>query len=444
MRTFAISTLGCKVNQYESRQIGQLLRDSALMPVQPANCPDLVVINTCCVTHTASAKSRQAIRKAQKYNPEAVIVVAGCLPAGQGDELKNIDGNLRIITCKNDLPQALTALVHSCHKNKTSTGTDNMLNNYSKPSETDKIKQKNTLPLLTAYPGQVRAFLKVQDGCDGCCSYCIIPQIRTNVCSKDIKSVLAEAAALVAAGHKEIVLTGIFLGAYGRNTVRRNRWNGQKNDLLADLLARVAQLPGLQRLRLSSLEPADVTDRLLDVFCQYPNIMPHLHLPLQSGSGNILKKMCRQYTVADFLKVVDTVKSRLDRPAITTDVIVGFPGETNQDFDATVAVVRSVAFAKTHVFSFSSRKNTSAAKMQPAVKSEVIKQRSAALRALDKQLQAEFRSRFIGEKVGVLVEQTAPDNLPQGRCERYFMVRLNNGKNYEKGQLVFTTLHSDI
>jgi threonylcarbamoyladenosine tRNA methylthiotransferase MtaB len=202
------------------------------------------------------------------------------------------------------------------------------------------------------------------------------------------------------------------------------------------LVDNVAKLPGLDRLRLSSLEPADVTDALLDVFCKNLNMMPHLHLPLQSGSEQVLRKMRRQYTPEEFTQVVAKARLRLDRPAITTDIIVGFPGETDEDFEKTLEVVRAAKFAKIHVFTYSPRDGTAAARMQPTVKAEVIKRRSAILRDLDKELQAEFRSRFTGERVGVIIEDINP---PRGRCERYFMVHLDEKqltKPVERGQLI--------
>ncbi|MHC4582096.1 MAG: radical SAM protein, partial [Planctomycetota bacterium] len=224
----------------------------------------------------------------------------------------------------------------------------------------------NPLPALTSFRGQTRAFLKVQDGCDGYCTYCIVPKARPFVHSKPLARALAEAQALVDAGHREIVVTGVFLGAYGQDTVRRQNWpteSRRAGNNLSDLLDKMSVLPGMGRIRLSSLEPADVTQGLLDTLCKHPNIMPHLHLPLQSGSDEVLRRMCRQYRVAQFRETIDLLKSRLDRPAITTDIIVGFPGETDTDFERTVELARDVGFAKMHVFSFSPRKGTAAAEM---------------------------------------------------------------------------------
>ncbi len=439
MKTFAINTLGCKVNQYESQQIRELLTGFGLKQAPADQYADLVVVNTCCVTHIASAKSRQSIRKAQKTAQNAIVLVAGCLPQGPADELKNITGNVHIVSRKKDLAAALAALVAAGDTETTPTSAN-------KHFYAAKIKDKNplrkninppALPVITSFSGQTRAFLKIQDGCDAYCTYCIIPKIRTKVCNKSVKTVLAEAGALVRAGHKEIVLTGIFLGAYGQDTARRRHWDPGRLDSLADLVEKTAQTPGMERLRLSSLEPADVTDRLIEVICDHENIAPHLHLPLQSGADGILKRMCRQYRIADFKKSIEKLKSRLDRPAITTDIIVGFPGETDDDFAATVELMKKVAFSKTHIFSFSPRKGTPAARMQPAVPAEVIKERSRILHELDRNLQEQFRRQFIGEEMSVIIEALDP---PRGRCQRYFMVEPNTNQRLETGDMVSTIL----
>ncbi len=452
MRTFFVQTLGCKVNQYESRQLRQLLEHSGLVSAAEPSCADLAIVNTCCITRVASSKSRRSIRQAKNKNPNALVIVTGCLPAGQAHELGDLDRNCLIVENKEELPLILKQILLSqrnCHRHI----------NSNKPSNRSEIKDKtngirdkqsslspgatvetNGMPLLDSYDGQCRAFLKVQDGCDAYCTYCIIPKIRKKVCNKSVKNILQEARSLIAAGHREIVLTGIFLGAYGQTTSRRRRWDCTRRDSLADMVAQVADLPGLGRLRLSSLEPADVTDRLLEVFKTYPTVVPHLHLPLQSGSGQILKKMARQYTIEQFVDVVQRTKAALDRPAITTDIIVGFPGETEADFQETIQIAQQSGFAKIHVFSFSPRQNTPAADFEPKVPAPVIRDRSSRLQALDQTLQTAFRQQFIGQPVEVIVESTRP---PKGRCQRYFMVDLSglpNADTLQKGQLVRITV----
>jgi len=442
MKTFATNSLGCKVNQYESQQIRQLLERLGLVQVQTADKPDLVVINTCCVTHTASAKSRQCIRKAQKLNPDAVIAVTGCLPTVQIGELNNSSKNIRLIRHRRSVAATLSQIVQGQASLPNSQSLQPRPNNIIKAKNFPKIKCKNKLAdeppelsQLTSFKGHTRAFLKIQDGCDGYCSYCIIPKARPYVQSKPPELVLQEAQDLVEAGHREIVVTGIFLGAYGQKSVRRKSWVNGQNDKLADLLDKMGEIPNLARIRLSSLEPGDVTPRLLDTFCKHPNIMPHMHLSLQSGSNAVLKRMCRQYNTEQFLKAVGSVKSRLDRPAITTDIIVGFPGETDDDFEATVDLAKQVRFAKMHIFSFSKRAGTAAASMQGPVNKRVIKSRSQILRDLDVELGYKFRQQFVGETAAVLME--SGNGQRKGRSERYFMVFLEKPRaNLQKGEIV--------
>ncbi|MBC8378079.1 MAG: tRNA (N(6)-L-threonylcarbamoyladenosine(37)-C(2))-methylthiotransferase MtaB [Planctomycetes bacterium] len=455
MKTYAIHTLGCKVNQYESQQIRQTLEQFGLAGSSRTHPADVVVVNTCCVTHVASAKSRQAIRRAHKARPDAAIVVTGCLTSGDGAELQHLS-DIHIVKDKTTLPGVLNHLFgNSTPVQHTDT--------RSKPANIPKIKDKNSslsqnnapdgtqisldtenrrrsMAPLHRFDGQCRAFLKIQDGCDASCTYCIIPKIRTNVCSKDIKTVLDEAKSLIAAGHKEIILTGIFLGAYGQTTARRKKWDANQRDTLANLVDAVASLDGLERLRLSSLEPLDVTDTLLAVMTAHANIAPHLHLSLQSGSADVLRKMARQYSIDDFMRVVERVKDAFDRPAITTDIIVGFPGETDADFQDTLRIAEQAGFAKIHVFPFSPRKNTAAVKMAKLfgkIDAKELKRRSSALLELDKQLQQKFRRACKGLTENVLIEKNRPT---RGRCRRYFMVDVS-GNPDAKGLKIGDTLN---
>jgi threonylcarbamoyladenosine tRNA methylthiotransferase MtaB len=442
MKTFAIETLGCKVNQYETQQIRQLLEQQGLSLVSPNDQPELFIINTCCVTHTASAKSRQAIRRARKLNPAAVLLVSGCLPSAPNSELAGLGDPLKrvhFVSRQHNIAEVLARLTarkkpgHS----RLSAPQLNKKPSSIKAINGPKIKHKNglqaqTLGPLKSFKGQTRAFLKIQDGCDGNCSYCIIPRIRSSISSKPIELVLKEAKALVKAGHKEIVLTGIFIGAYGQTTVKRKNWDQHRPNQLAQLLRKISAVPGLSRVRLSSLEPGDVTDELLDTYAEHPNLMPHLHLPLQSGSEKILARMRRQYTVAQFTEAIAKINRRLDRPAITTDIIVGFPGETDADFAQSLEIAKDTGLAKIHVFRFSPRAGTAAAKMQPVVPSKVIKERSIMLHALDKQLQARFRRQFTGEKISILIEEPEPLS---GRSERYFKAQVDTTRPLKKGDI---------
>ncbi|MBN2018840.1 MAG: radical SAM protein [Sedimentisphaerales bacterium] len=498
MRTFSILTLGCKVNQYESAQIRQFLEGLGLSRAESGAKPDLFVINTCCVTSTASAKSRQFIQRALKANPEAKRVICGCLPAMNSRELKPPGNhNVAIISSREILPAMLTQIIIG---DGPSIKAKNGVKIKDVPPGFAKFPK---LPLLTSFKGHTRAFLKVQDGCDGTCSYCIIPKVRPNVQSKPIFEAVEEAKALVAAGHKEIVVTGVNLGAYGRQTVRRvgpllqsqrsgfsgisamlredrrqeaedrerrtenggqkaedrktgfpvaNQVSGHSGTFaslredgeqiadcrlsIADLLEELAKIEGLRRLRVSSLEPGDINERLLDVFCAHKNIMPHIHLSVQSGSDNILRRMCRQYSAEELREKIELIKSRLDRPAITCDMIVGFPGETDEDFQQTVELAKWAGFSKMHVFGFSLREGTAAAKMKDKIQPKVVKVRSEILRRVGEELGHKFREQFIGENCEVLIENMGPGSADSakhtleagGRCERYFVVKIENSE----------------
>jgi threonylcarbamoyladenosine tRNA methylthiotransferase MtaB len=429
MRTFSISTLGCKVNQYESQQIREFLEGLGLSAVEPSEKPELVVINTCCVTATASAKSRQYIQRAGKLSPDAIRVVCGCLPAMKSREMTLSGGrnNVHIISSRDDLPAMLTQIVvgeNTCIRAE---------NGRQIKDEAAGFANYPRLPSLTSFKGHTRAFLKVQDGCDGQCTYCIVPKVRPDVHSKPIDEVIKEAKQLVAAGHKEIVVTGVNLGAYGRSTTKKAKIADCRLSIV-DLLERLAGVPELMRIRVSSLEPGDISEELLDVFCAHPNIMPHIHLSVQSGSDNILRQMGRQYGVEELREKITLIKSRLDRPAITSDIIVGFPTETEENFEQTVELAKWAGFSKMHVFGFSLREGTPAARLKDRVPSKVIKERAEILRKLGEELSYEFRSQFVGSTCEVLLEGST-DNQAFGHCERYFMVHmdpllLNQGGNH--------------
>jgi threonylcarbamoyladenosine tRNA methylthiotransferase MtaB len=453
MRTFEIYTLGCKVNHYESSQIREFLEGLGLSRVKPEEKPDLFVINTCCVTATASAKSRHYIKRAEKLNPAAKRVVCGCLATIQTGELHCPKGNgTHLVSDRNKLSAELYHLIGgplsgdssstNSHKANIAKSSNIKAENRQKVNNRTDLTIPPTLPLLTNFKEQTRAFLKVQDGCDARCSYCIIPKVRPEVQNKPIEEAVSEAKALVAAGHKEIVVTGVCLGAYGRETARRTgeQVSGPRQSFapqgcakhqtaagsslrceLSVLLERLAGILGLVRIRVSSLEPGDITDELLDVFCKHPNIMPHIHLSVQSGADNVLKRMCRPYSAQELRDKISMIKGRLDRPAMTCDIIVGFPGETEEDFAETIELAKWAGFSKMHVFPFSVRAGTAAAKLKGRLPADVIKKRAEILRKLGEELGFKFREQFIGEECEVLIEDV---ETASGRAERYFMVYL--------------------
>jgi len=435
MRTFSIYTLGCKVNQYESQQLIQLLEELGLSAAASDEKPDLAVINTCCVTATASAKSRQYIQRALKANPACVRVVCGCLPAMNSRENPPYDGdNVHIISNRDDLAQRVAQIIigHSPFiKAKNGLKIKDGMAKFAKYPK---------LPKLSVFKGHTRAFLKVQDGCDGLCTYCIVPKVRPIVQSKPMDEAIEEAKALVKAGHKEIVVTGVNLGAYGRQTTRHPstqnavRSTQGKIEPIVDLLSNLAQIPDLMRLRVSSLEPGDISEELLDVFCAHPNIMPHIHLSVQSGATATLKRMCRQYDADQLRAKIELIKRRLDRPAITADIIVGFPGESADDFGETVELSNWAGFSKIHVFPFSVRTGTPAAKLKGRLPADVIKKRAQILRKVSDDLGHKFVEQFVNQTCEVLLEDT---ELLSGRCERYFIVKVKSKNEKVKSDCGF-------
>jgi len=435
VETFCVNSLGCKVNQYEANQARQQLERLGLRPVGLDGAPDLVVVQTCCVTGTAAAKSRQLLRRARRINPAAHIVITGCLPAIDSGELPPLGANMTAITDPDRATATLSAIVQSdpsplVHRpSSIAPAGDSRFN--TEPTQAPATTSR--------FAGHTRAFLKVQDGCDGWCAYCIVPRTRPRLSSKPVDEVLAEARALVAAGHKEIVVSGVFLGAYGRDTVKRCNWTDRSTDRLAELLNRLAEVDGLARIRLSSLEPGDITESLADCLCSHPNIMPHLHLSLQSGSDRILKRMRRQYTGGQYLDVVAMLKSRLDRPAITTDIIVGFPGETDEDFDQTISLAQAVGFSRVHVFPFSPRQGTAAAQMSDPIDPAIIRHRSQTLRRLAADLAQAFREQFIGETAEVLIESQTSRVAAFREAKGWFDPALAFGKDRHPDAIRNTT-----
>jgi len=300
---------------------------------------------------------------------------------------------------------------------------------YKNAARPDRAAGTNSLPPLGQHQtGRQRAFLKVQDGCDAHCTYCIIPRLRPMPVSKSIGDALEEARRLVASGHVEIVLTGIFLGAYGQATALRRRQVKVGTAPLAELVeALCTKIPGLRRLRLSSLEPGDLSDQLLGVLASHEQVVPHFHLPLQSGSDEMLRRMNRQYRRDDFLGMIERVKAAFERPALTTDVIVGFPGETEKEFQRTVEVAEAARFIHIHAFPFSPRPGTAAARWAGQfVRGPIVNGRIELLRQKSDQYSFEFRSTFVGQVVEAITERDgergANPELRHGRCARYFPV----------------------
>lgn len=432
LRTFSILTLGCKVNQYESEQVAVVLRGRGMVQVEPAQA-DLRIVNTCSVTTEAAAKSRQFSRRmvslpvlgASPYSQEPLnldparkVVVMGCWATSNRAEAAGLAGVDAILTHHEDVAGQLHQLL------------DTWLDQPAISGDNEKSYGTVNLPLLDQHQqGQQRAFIKIQDGCDAHCTYCIIPQLRPQLWSKPVEAVIEEAGRLVSSGHQEIILSGIFLSAYGRPTALRRRQPRDGSMPLGELIeALCVRVSGLRRLRLSSLEPGDLTDELIAVMRRHPQVVPHFHLPLQSGSDRLLRRMNRQYGRDDFLRMVDRVHDAFERPALTTDIIVGFPGETDEDFAQTLQVVDQARFIHIHAFAFSPRPGTAAARWKTDfVPGLIAQQRLSTLTGLAQAHNFRFRQQFLGQTVELLVEQPRHAGPPNhGRCERYFEVHFDH------------------
>jgi threonylcarbamoyladenosine tRNA methylthiotransferase MtaB len=376
-RTCRLVTLGCKVNQYETQYVKELLEHNGWVEADAGRPADLCVVNTCTVTMEGDAKSRQLVRRLHQSNPDAAVVVMGCYATRDPDAVRRLPGVTHIITDKQRL--------------------------------FDELQPYGvTVPLdgISRFDDHQRAFVKVQDGCLLTCAYCIIPTVRPTLRSRGVEDIADEVSRLVESGYHEIVLTGIHLGHYGLDLSKgraKSEWTR-----LWHLLERLCELPGDFRIRLSSLEATESRDDLVRVLAERPRVCPHLHLCLQSGSDRILRLMKRRYTSGGFLERVHRIRAALDRPAFSTDVIVGFPGETDADFEATCRVAREVGFAKIHVFSYSPREGTPAATMPDAVPPRVVQERRQRLLEIERESAGTYCRSLIGRRLDVLVEGAEP------------------------------------
>jgi threonylcarbamoyladenosine tRNA methylthiotransferase MtaB len=405
--TLKTLTLGCKVNQYETELVREGLARVGYRDAAPHEAADLCVVNTCTVTAEGDSKSRQAIRRLARENPAARIVVMGCYATRAPQELARLPHVAEVLTDKREIPDLL--------------GRFGVLD----------------IPTgISRFGSRHRAYVKVQDGCLLRCSYCIIPYVRPHVQSRPIEHVLDEVRRLVAGGYREIVLTGIHLGHYG---VEGN-WNKPKEQWLrlAALVRAIARLSGEFRIRLSSIEATEVTRELIAVMAEFRDrIAPHLHICLQSGSDAVLRRMRRRWGARLFIDRCRLVREALDNPAFTTDIIVGFPGETEDDFEATCRVARDCGFSKIHIFPFSPRKGTPAAQMPDQVSSQVKNDRCQRLAAVERELRMTYFRSLLGRQLTVLIEgpcETASGSWVGTSC-RYAPVELR-GRELRSGDLV--------
>jgi len=416
MKKVAFYTLGCKVNQYETEAMLEMFKKDGYVQVDSEEYADVYVINTCTVTHMSDRKSRQYIRRMKKLNPNAIIAVVGCYSQVSPEEILEIE-EVNLVMGNNERRQIVEEIKKLDATKKASTVDDIM---KVRAFEEIEINQTN---------GRTRAFMKIQDGCDRFCTYCIIPYARGGkVRSRDLDSIVNEAKKLADNGYKEVVLTGIHVASYGKD-VRDEQMN------LLRVIKEVDKIEGIKRIRLSSVEPILFTDEFVSEVSKMDKVCPHYHLSLQSGCDETLKRMNRRYTTTEYKEIVDRLRENIPNVAITTDVIVGFPGETNDEFNKTYEFLRDIELSQMHVFKYSPRKGTPAATMENQVDPQMKQFRSDKLLNLSKENFNKFANRFIGEELEVLFETNIVDNKYEGLTPNYIRVVVDSEKDIE-GQIL--------
>ena len=418
---YFLFTLGCKVNAYETSALGAELSSCGHTCVDDASKADLIVVNTCSVTSKAGQKSRQHISSFRKKNPNAILLVMGCYSQAYADKVAGIGADIVLGTSNRKEAVGYIERFQGDHQPIIDVKPSVRHEAYEELAE-------------TAYCENARAYLKVQDGCDAFCSYCYIPQLRGNSRSRDPRLVLEEAQSLVAKGYREIVITGIHTGMYGKDLPG----NYHFSDLLNSLLTKC---PELKRLRISSLEEVEIDEAFLSLLRRSPVIVDHLHIPLQSGSSKVLAEMKRRYDTDAFLEKLRLIREIRPDIAITTDVIVGYPTETEQDFQETLDFCAKARFAEIHVFPFSSRPNTFAATLKD-LSPDIKKDRVHRLLSLSKKLREEYKQGFYGKELEVLFEEYDPATKTiQGHTGNYLLVRVEGDESMRGtfGNVVFNS-----
>ncbi|NLL81541.1 MAG: tRNA (N(6)-L-threonylcarbamoyladenosine(37)-C(2))-methylthiotransferase MtaB [Tissierellia bacterium] len=395
MKTVAFHTLGCKVNQYETEAMEELFEKNGYKIIREDSFADVYVINTCTVTNLSDRKSRQFIRKAKKLNKDSIIAVVGCYSQVSPEEVAGIEGVDVIIgtTDRNEI-------VELCERAKEESEKINIVRDIRTYKKFDKIN-------INEIKSKTRAYIKIQDGCNQFCSYCIIPYARGPIRSREYEDVIKETEKLAKAGFKEIVLTGIHIASYGKDL---------KDIGLVDVIKGINRVEGIERIRLSSVEPTLIDEDFMKEIVKIDKLCDHFHLSLQSGSDTVLKRMNRKYTKDIYKNKTELIRKYMPNAALTTDIIVGFPGETDDEFEETCDFVRDIGFSRIHVFKYSPRKGTPAEKYENQVDGNIKNGRSELLIKIAEEMSNEFKNKFIGLSLEVLFEEN--DNEEQ-ICEGY-------------------------
>lgn len=407
---FNIITLGCKVNAYESQIMKELLLNNNFSYVDSESDADIVIVNTCSVTNNADSKCKKMIRGVRKNNQSCILVVCGCMAQNHQNELVDLDIDILI---GNKDKSKIVELINNFKINKE------RITKFYDLMHTDFERMH-----IHKFSDMTRAYIKIQDGCNNYCSYCVIPYMRGDIRSKDFNETIEETKELVNNGHKEIILTGIHTGSYGRGT---------DHDLV-DLINEMSKIEGLERIRVSSIEITEMNDKFFDMLKNNPKVCDHLHIPLQGGSDEILKSMHRKYNLKEYEDIINKIRSIRPMISITTDVIVGFPGETEEMFQQTIAFCKKMKYAKIHVFPYSRREGTYACKIDGHLDNSIKKERSRRLIEVSNELENNYNSLFIGKELNVLIEEYK-DNMSIGHTSNYIKVciskKLETNKDYK-------------
>ena len=428
MKKAALHNLGCKVNAYETEAMQEMLEKAGYEIVPFKEGADIYIINTCTVTNIADRKSRQMLHRARKMNPDAIVVAAGCYVQAQAEK-QEIDPCIDIVLGNNRKKDLITVL-EEYQKNKAE---DTCLEEVEDISRTREYE-----PLSLTRPGDhTRAYIKVQDGCNQFCTYCIIPYARGRVRSRTVEDVIREVRSLAENGYREVVLTGIHLSSYGID------FDGERH--LLELIRAVHEVDGISRIRLGSLEPGIVTEEFAEAIAVLPKMCPHFHLSLQSGCDATLKRMNRRYTSGEYYEKCQILRKYFDHPALTTDVIVGFPGETEEEFRQSMEFVDKVDFYETHIFKYSKREGTKAAVMEGQVSEQVKARRSALMISLGEKKRKAYEESFVGKEVEVLVEEPAViegRTVQTGHTKEYIKIALEQEEDL-RNQIVKVRVDND-
>lgn len=420
LRRAAFYTLGCKVNQYETEAMIESFENAGYETVDYTEYADVYIINTCTVTNMGDRKSRQIIRRALDQNPDAFVAVVGCYSQIAPEEVLQIPG-VSLVIGTNERSSIVELVEYAKGKEEKL----NLVNDIMDVREFEEMPIRN-------YKSRTRAFLKIQEGCDQYCTYCIIPYARGHIRSRKPESIIAEVKELAGSGFREIVLTGIHVASYGKDL---------GDTSLIDIIEKVHRVDGIMRIRMSSVDPNVMTDEFIERLKNLPKICKHFHLSLQSGCDKTLKRMNRKYTTEEYKRVVGKLREAFADVAITTDLIVGFPGETDEEFQETVDFVEDISFSAMHIFKYSPREGTPASKYKNQVKPQLKEARSKLITSIARKNEEKFKKGFIGCNMKVLYEHPIDEkaSLFEGLTDNYIRV-VSESQTDIKGKIVETTL----